>query len=58
MNEKALQKIAIWVEVIADKLCSACPDKDREGASGSGLDLWNKQGRNYMVNLAEQSWTR
>jgi hypothetical protein len=58
MNEKALQKIAIWLEVIADELYIARPDKEMGGASGSGPNMWNKQGRDYMVNLAERSWTR
>jgi hypothetical protein len=58
MNEKALRRIAIWLEVNADELYIARPEREMEGASGSGPDMWNKQGRDYMVNLAERSWTR
>jgi hypothetical protein len=58
MNERALQKIAIWLELIADELYSALSDKDIEGARGSGPDMWSKQGRDHMVNLVERSWTR
>jgi hypothetical protein len=54
LDEKPLRKIALWLEIIADELYVARTDKEMEGASGSGPDMWNDQGRDYMVNGIEK----
>ena len=54
MGEKQLKKIALWLEIIADELYVARTDKEMDGASGSGPDIWNRQGRDYMVNGIEK----
>lgn len=54
MEETQLKKIALWLEVIADELYVARTDKEMEGASGSGPDMWNRQGRDYMTNGIER----
>jgi hypothetical protein len=54
LEEKQLKKIALWLEVIADELYVARTDKEMEGASGNGPDMWNSKGRDYMVNGIEK----
>lgn len=54
MDEKSLRKIALWLEIIADELYVARTDKEMEGASGNGPDLWNDQGRDCVVNGIEK----
>ncbi len=55
MEEKLLRKIAIWLEVIADELYVARTDKEMEGASGSGPELWEREGRDYMIRGIEKA---
>lgn len=55
MEEKLLRKIAIWLEIIADELYVARTDREMEGASGSGPELWEREGRDYMIRGIEKA---
>ena len=49
------QKIELLLQVIADELYVARTDKENEGASGSGPDIWfNNGGRDGMTNAIER----
>jgi hypothetical protein len=54
MEEKLGRKLALWLEIIANELYIARTDKEMEGASGSGPDMWNGQGRDCMVKGIEK----
>lgn len=49
------QKVKLLLQVIADELYVARTDKENEGASGSGPDIWfNHGGRDGMTNAIER----
>ena len=53
MENKQLKRIEIWLRIIADELYVVRTDKEFEGASGSGPEIWEKQGRDYMIRGIE-----
>lgn len=53
MEENLLKKIALYLEIIADELYVARTEREMEGASGSGPDMWNKGGRDLMEKNIE-----
>jgi hypothetical protein len=49
------QKIELLLQVIADELYIARTDKEFEGASGGGPDMWfDKGGRDGMIRGIEK----
>ena len=53
MENKLLMRIETWLMIIADELYVARTDKECEGASGSGPEIWEKQGRDSMIRDIE-----
>jgi hypothetical protein len=54
-EEKLLRKIALWLEIIADELYVARTDREMEEVSGSEPEMWNSQGRDYMIRGIENA---
>jgi len=54
MEDRQLERIGLLLQIIADELYVARADKECEGASGSGPNLWSSQGRDYMTNGIEK----
>jgi hypothetical protein len=52
-DNKQLERIALLLQIIADELYVARTDKEIEGASGAGPEMWESQGRNYMIRGIE-----
>ena len=50
---KQLERIALLLQIIADELYVARTDKEIEGASGAGPEMWKSQGRNYIIRGIE-----
>ena len=53
MEDNKLDKIALYLEIIADELYIARTERELEGASGSEPAMWNNGGRDLMVKNIE-----
>ena len=53
VDNKQLERIALLLQIIADELYVARTDKEIEGASGAGPEMWKSQGRNYIIRGIE-----
>ncbi|MGB6134752.1 MAG: hypothetical protein WBG54_23450 [Acidobacteriaceae bacterium] len=45
--------MALLLEIIADELYVARTDREFEGATGSGPEMWEAEGRDYMIRGIE-----
>lgn len=44
METQLLKRVEMWLEIIADELYVARTDREFEGASGGGPDMWFERG--------------
>jgi hypothetical protein len=54
MENQSLKRIEMWLEIIADELYVARTDHEFAGVSGSGPEMWEAQGRDYMIRGIER----
>jgi hypothetical protein len=55
MEMNSFQRIESWLQIIADELYVARTDREFEGASGSGPEMWEQRGRDYMIRGIENA---
>lgn len=53
MEDQKLDHIALLLQVIADELYVARTDREFAGARGSGPEIWEREGRDYMLRGIE-----
>jgi hypothetical protein len=53
MENKQLERIETWLHIIADELYVARTNREYENASGSGPEIWETSGRDYMTSGIE-----
>jgi hypothetical protein len=56
MENSQVDRIETLLQIIADELFIARTDREYEGASGSGPELWEKEGRDNMVRTIEHMY--